>query len=100
MIQRAPSSLEIDVQPHEALYPDVDLHIRATNLDSHSTGWAALIPGLIEKRVKMVLDDGVDPREVAGKFTVRANVIVHSKPQGKGQNLTPYKITVVKIVTP
>ncbi|WP_024302216.1 hypothetical protein [Pseudogulbenkiania sp. MAI-1] len=99
VIQTAPSSLEIDDTPTEREYKDVDLSIRATNLDSNHQGWAALIPRLNDRRVKLVLADGVDPKKVAGKFTVRADVIVHSKPQGKKKEILPYQITLLRLVT-
>ena len=36
-----------------------DVEIRATDLDSSSKGWAAIIRGLVDRRVKLVLDDGL-----------------------------------------
>ncbi|OQS34301.1 hypothetical protein B0T40_15780 [Chromobacterium haemolyticum] len=98
VIQQSPSSLEIEEHPVEQEHKDVDLNIRATNLDSQSQGWAALIPGLIDKRIKLVLADGVDPKQVAGKFRIRANVLVHSKPQGKKKEMQPYQITLLALV--
>ncbi|MTD32520.1 hypothetical protein [Paludibacterium denitrificans] len=47
IVQKAPSTLKIEDVPTERSYPDVDLNIRATNLDSKEQGWAGLIPVLL-----------------------------------------------------
>lgn len=99
-IQKSPSSLDADAEPTEQQLLDVDLDVRATNLDSQQSGWAGLIPGLIDRRVKLVLADGVDPKDVAGKFKIRADVLVHSKPQGRKKVMTPYQITILQVVKP
>lgn len=98
VVSAAPSKLIIEANPKERVLLDVDLNVRATNLDSQTTGWAALIPGVVNRRVKLVLGDGVDPRAVAGKFTVRADVIVHSVPQGPKGDYKVNQITLVRLV--
>jgi len=74
------------------------LQVRATNLDSQKSGWAGIIPALVTRRLKLVLGEGVDPKKVAGKFTVRSDVIVHSQPQGAKGEIKPYQITLVRLV--
>lgn len=98
-IKVVPSSLILDDSPTEKAYLDVDLQIRATNLDSRSSGWAALIPGLVDRRVKLVLAEGVDARQVAGRFGVRADIILHSRAQGASKEIKPYQITITRLVT-
>lgn len=98
VIAKAPHSLTIESEPSEKFYPDVDLQVRATNLDSKKSGWAAIIPNLVDRRVKLVLAEGVDPKKAAGKFTVRADVIVHSKPQGQSGESAIYQVTLVRLV--
>lgn len=98
-ITKTPSSLKFDVMQTEQFLPDVDLQIRATNLDSQQSGWAGIIPSLVNRRVKLVLADGVDPKAVAGKFVVRADVIVLSQPQGAKREVKPYQITLVRLIT-
>lgn len=97
-IAKTPTSLKIDAASTDKFIPDVDLQIRATNLDSNDTGWAGLIPPLVTKRLRLVLGDGIAPKDVAGKFIVRADVIVHLKPQGEKKSLKPYQITLVRII--
>ena len=98
VVAKAPSALVIEANPSERFIPDVDLQIRATNLDSQKAGWAGIIPMLVDRRVKLVLADGIDPTEVAGKFTVRADVIVHSQPTGAKKKILPYQITLVRLI--
>lgn len=98
VVTKAPSRLEIESDPSEKFYKDVDLHIRATNLDSSRSGWAALVPSIMGRRVKMELAEGIDLRQVAGRFSVRADVIVHSRPHGPKHEMKPVKITLVRLV--
>lgn len=98
VVKKSPSSLNIEDVPTERLVPDVDLQIRATNRDSQTSGWAGLIPNLIDRRVRLVLSEEVKPEQLAGKFTVRADVIIHSKAQGPKKEISPYMITVVRVI--
>lgn len=96
----APSSIDVPKDQHEEALPDVDLHIRATNLDSPTKGWAGLIPGLIDRRIPIELADGVDPKQVASRFKVRADVTVVYELKGKAKKLTPVRIIVNQVVMP
>lgn len=98
VIQVAPASIDVDKPKSEEALPDVDLHIRATNLDSNTSGWAGLIPGLIDRRLPIELAEGVDPKDVASKFKVRADVVVIYEPKGKARKQTPVRIILAKIV--
>lgn len=98
VVARAPSSLTLETNPSEMFVPDVDLQVRATNLDSQVSGWAGIIPGVVNRRVKLVLAEGVDPKKVARQFSVRADVLLHSRPQGPKQAMTVYQITLLQLV--
>ena len=99
-VRAAPSSIEVDKPQTDEDLPDVNLHIRATNLDSTTSGWAGLIPGLIDRRIPIELADGVDPKEVAGNFSVRADVTVVYEPKGKARRLSPVRIILRRLVKP
>ncbi|WP_049780147.1 hypothetical protein [Aromatoleum aromaticum] len=90
----------LEVEPDETSERllDVDLQIRATNLDHPTRGWAALIPGRVDRRVRMELDDGVSPRDVAGRFQVRADVTVHYKRPPSGKKYVPAIIQVHRVI--
>jgi hypothetical protein len=81
---RSPDFGKTDFEQH---YPDVDLQIRATDRDSHKRGWAGVIPGLVDHRVRLILADGIPADSLADKFSVRANVTVqYSKPASTGMH--------------
>lgn len=98
VVRATPSNLTMDALPSEQSYPDVDLHIRATNLDSHKSGWAGLIPGLVNRRVKLALADGLDAKRIVGKFSLRADVVVSFRPAGQKHEMTAYRITVQRLI--
>jgi hypothetical protein len=77
---------------------DVDLQIRATDLDSLSRGWAALIPGHIDRRVKLKLEPDVKPIDIADKFSVRADVSVYYRQDRSGKKIVPDYILLHRIV--
>lgn len=97
-IQAAPSNIDIPQDQLEEKFPDVDLHIRATNLDSTTQGWAGLIPGVVDRRIPIELAEGVDPKEVASRFKVRADVTVVYEPKGKAKKLTAIRIIVTGLI--
>ncbi|MNZ88171.1 hypothetical protein D3C78_1070540 [compost metagenome] len=99
-VQAAPSNLDVVREQIEEPLPDVNLHIRATNLDSNTVGWAGLIPGIVDRRIPLEIADDVDPKDVAGKFKLRADVVVVYVPKGKAKKLTPSKIIVTGIIKP
>lgn len=97
-VQVAPSSVDVARDQIEDRLPDVDLHIRATNLDSKTSGWGGLIPGVVDRRIPIELAEDIDPKDVAGKFKLRADVIVVYEPKGKAKKLAPVKILVTGLV--
>ena len=58
------------------MHRDTKLEIRASNRDSRRSGWSCVINDLTYKRIKLVLADNLDPQELAGKFRIRADVVV------------------------
>ena len=77
MIKNAPEGkLEFKTLEHSDTFLDVDLEIRALDLDSNTKGWAGVIPNIVKKRVKIEVKDGVDTSKLKINVKVRANVIV------------------------
>jgi len=97
-VQAAPSSIDVPKAQLEESLPDVDLHIRATNLDSNTQGWAGLITGVVDRRIPIELAEEVDPKDVASRFKVRADVVVVYEPKGKAKKLTPVRIIVTSVI--
>lgn len=98
VVAAAPSDVAQDPYEMEQVFRDVDLQIRATDLDSTDKGWAALIPGLIDRRVRLVLSDGVNVADVAGRFSIRADVEVLYRMDQRSKQMKPQQITVIEII--
>ena len=67
-------------------YKNIELEIRAIDLDSTKRGWAVVVPDLHKKRVRLQLDPTVDPEDLLDKRKVNANVTVifgHDKEYNK-----------------
>lgn len=68
-------------------FTDLQLDIRAMDLDSTKNGWKAVAPELYGKRVRLQLDPTVMPHELIGKGTITGNATVIF---GKDKNLKRY----------
>lgn len=85
---------EID-QPH----PDVDVQIRASDRDNLEKGWAGVIPGIVDRRKKLILSEGIDPESIANNSVIRADVIVKSRMSRSSKKMEPVSITITALVT-
>lgn len=81
--------MSIDSPEEEEFIEDfeaIELEVRATDLDSTKRGWAAVMPELSKKRVRLQLDPTVDPEQLAEERKVKAKVTVifgHDKEYNK-----------------
>lgn len=98
VVQKAPVDVVLDPLEQEEVYKDVDLQIRATDLDSVNRGWAGLIPGLVERRVKLLVSEGIDSTALAGKFSVRADVKVLYRMDDRQKKFRATQITLLEII--
>jgi hypothetical protein len=67
-------------------FKDIELEIRAIDLDSTKRGWAVVVPELHKKRVRLQLDPTVNPDDLLDKRSVIANVTIifgHDKDYNK-----------------
>lgn len=67
-------------------YKNIELEIRAIDLDSTKRGWAVVVPYLHKRRVRLQLDPTVSPEDLLDKRKVNANVTVifgHDKEYNK-----------------
>lgn len=80
-------------------YKNIELEIRAIDLDSTKRGWAVVVPDLHNKRVRLQLDPTVDPEDLLDKRRVNANVTVifgHDKEYNKIPKLVFLREIIVK----
>ncbi len=87
-VKAAPNSLK-EPEPEELIrdFTDIQLDIRATDLDSGKKGWAAALPDFDDRRVRLQLDPSVKPSELASKRSVRGSVTIVFKTDKKGNQV-------------
>lgn len=63
-------------EPYIEDFKNIELTIRATDLDSNKRGWAVVIPEINTKRIRLQLDPGINPEMLIGKSKIMAEVTV------------------------
>ncbi|ORJ51183.1 hypothetical protein B2M27_06990 [Kluyvera intermedia] len=98
-IIKTPTDVEFPSDTYTRDHSDVDLEIRATDLDNPEK-WAAVIPGLVDRRVKLVLAPGINPDDLKRLYTARADVtITYKHTSAKSDPYKPTEIFLKSIIT-
>lgn len=97
-IKQAPSSVIMDPLTKAVDYPDTDIQIRALDLDNPTKGWAAVVPGIIDRRVKLILDPSLNPGALAGKMILRGDITVTLKLDNRDNEYKPVEIMLRTII--
>lgn len=98
-IRKVPTDVEFPPDTYTRDHSDVDLEIRATDLDNPEK-WAAVIPGLVDRRVKLVLAPGINPDEIKRIYTARADVtITYKHTSSKSNPYQPSEIFLKSLIT-
>ena len=97
-IKKAPTEVTFTPETYTQDHFDVDVEVRALDLDNPEKGWAAVIPGLIDRRVNMVLGPNVKPSDFSGKFVVRADITVTYKLKSNDKKYQPTEVFIKEIV--
>lgn len=86
-----------DKEEFERFYPyyNVTLEIHAQDKDRSQTGWAAVLVGIHDKRIRMKLIEPVTVRDIWGKDTVKADVTIVSSLTADGYAPTEIHVTRV-----
>ena len=96
IIAELPDKVEMEDAPIIKNFKDIDVQIRATDRDKDS-GWAAIIEGVVERRVRLILPADINKDSLANNKTVRADVSVQFKISKTGeleaQNITLERLT-------
>lgn len=84
---RAMPSMSVEDTREETMedYEDVEIQIRATDLDSTKKGWGAVLPSIGNRRAKMHLDPHINPNDLLGKAYVQGDVTVLYKYDDNGK---------------
>ncbi len=81
-----------DFDRYKPMY-DVQLELHAQDRDRSATGWAAVASEVTSRRLKVKVLDPVEPAEMWGEDTVRANIVVVSKLTSDGYQPAELHIT-------
>lgn len=67
-----------DDEPPEVIedYTNVEIQIRAIDLDSTKRGWAAVVPSVSSRRTKMHLDPHIKVHDLLGKTAINGDITV------------------------
>lgn len=74
---------------------DVTISLHAMDRDKANTGWAAVIPSISDKRVKVRLGKEVDPKSLWGKDQITGDIVVVEKLTAHGFAPQEYQLTRV-----
>lgn len=75
---------------------DVELELHAQDKDHAGRGWAAIVQGVTERRVRLKLMEDVDPSDLWNKDRVRGDVTI--KYERLGGNLNPIEVQLNNVV--
>lgn len=97
-IAEAPTEVLIP-EPLEKIemYQNVEIVIYASDRDKHNSGWAGMVPGIIDKRVKFEIGDHVKPTKLHGRTRVKADIDVISKFNKTKKGFIPYFVRVNQV---
>lgn len=98
VVEAMPTPEQIEEAPsdNEVLHTKADVYLRATDLDSNSRGWAALVPVVADRRLKLELGPGIQPDLLYGQKKLTADVVAVMRAQRGGVSV-PVRYRIVKI---
>ena len=95
-VSEAPSKIELEANERLEEHTNVELAIRAANLDSKKSGWAGRLGGRTD-RLPIELDPSVSESDLFGQSTVRVDAAVIFKEKGRSRELRASKIYVRRV---
>lgn len=90
------------IPPNEQddVYSDVSIYISASDEDSGKRGWAGTISNVVDTRIKFVLDDDIDPRDLHGRRRIQADIIVHKVYDASTNEYRIKSATITDVINP
>ena len=82
LVKSFPSDIAVDEIEDMKDFDGVEVQIRAADMDSLKTGWAARIPAVYDKRLKVKVAGAVDASKINMGASVKADVTVVYKNEG------------------
>lgn len=84
-------------QERNDMYTNVDVTFYASDRDHLDKSWAGIVPRVIDKRVRFVLDEKLDPKSIHGRLNVKADITVYSRYNKKTKSYSPYEVLIRKV---
>jgi hypothetical protein len=100
VISSMPSQI-LPERPFESMrdFENVEIEIRATDLDSSKRGWGVRVPSISSRRMPMEIGLDVNPRALASGATVKGNITVAFEGKGSEQP-TAKRVYLKELVNP
>jgi hypothetical protein len=77
VIAEAPETYEPPEQDErETQYSNAPIVIHASDRDKRAQVWAGIVPGIVDHRIRFILEDNVDPARLHGQTRVNADITV------------------------
>lgn len=91
---------EQEIEPDETsdYFSDVEIEIHAQDMDSVRQGWAAIVPGYVDHRVKMLILPPTSADEVYTRAKIRGDIVVIYRREDGGE-YEPRMIHLVKVTS-
>lgn len=99
VIAATPTAVKMEKPDFTKDHSNLLVQIRATDLDHHKTGWAGILPGVIDERISFKLAENVKPADL-NHFQVRADVTVFfkRKNRGSGSEMVPDYVLIRNVI--
>lgn len=99
VVKEIPIDVAVGLDVREENFPSAELYIRATNRDSLNSGWVVRLPQKFgHRKLKMKLDGGIDPEQIAGKDKILADVTIHYRRSESSKKYLPDFIELIRVI--
>ncbi len=95
-IDALPDELPAEENVTTRTIPHAEIRLRAADLDSSEKGWAAVVAGVSERRLRLEFAPSINPDDLYGKRVIHGTVEVISK-RDSGGRMTVRSYRVVEI---
>lgn len=97
-IAEAPEEYEPPIpEEREVSYTNTQVVIYASDRDKSESGWAGIVPGVVDRRINMILDSNVDPMTLHGRTQVRADITVLERYVASKNRYEPRKVEIIRV---
>jgi predicted nucleic acid-binding protein len=96
VIDHIPSTVDPVREEDSTMHEHVTVELRALDLDSNKSGWAAVAPRVAATRLKLELGPNIQPEHLFGKASVTGTVEVVKRRNGEG-TMVPKLIRLLEI---